>query len=157
MKPVFQQNTELGKGDCMRAVVASLFEDEIENVPNFIELPNGIYWEEFLKYHNDRGYTFKGIRYNLNMFNGSPEDLSLETIKSSEGINGFFFATVFSPKHNPEGEFNGILHAVVIDKDFNIVHDPNPEYKDLKEYPKHDKYNGILYVKLFEKNNYEDE
>jgi len=149
MKKVFQQNTTKGHGDCMRAVVASLFEDDIKNVPNFIELKD--WWQEFLNYTSNKGYLFRGIRYNLIKFNTTPEDLSLETIKSSEGINGFFFATVFSPKYNQEGEFNGVLHAVVIDKDFNIVHDPNPNYEGLKEYPKHDQYNGILYVTLFEK------
>ena len=153
MKKVFQQNTTLGHGDCMRAVVASLFEDDIENVPNFIELEDC--WLEFLNYTSNKGYVFRGIRYNLIKFNTTPEDLSLETIKSSEGINGFFFATVFSPKHNPNGDLDGILHAVVIDKDFNIVHDPNPSYEGLKEYPKHDEYNGILYVTLFEKDRYE--
>ena len=152
MKKVFQQNTTAGHGDCMRAVVASLFEDDIKNVPNFIEIKD--WWQEFLNYISNKGYLFKGLRYNLIKFNTTPEDLSLETIKSSEGINGFFFATVFSPKYNQEGEFNGVLHAVVIDKDFNIVHDPNPNYKDLKEYPKHDQYNGILYVTLFEKDRY---
>ena len=152
MKKVFQQNTTPDHGDCMRAVVASLFEDDIKNVPNFIEIKD--WWQEFLNYTSNKGYLFKGLRYNLIKFNTTPEDLSLETIKSSEGINGFFFATVFSPKYNQEGEFNGVLHAVVIDKDFNIVHDPNPNYKGLKEYPKHDQYNGILYVTLFEKDRY---
>lgn len=155
MKKVFQQNTTKDHGDCMRAVVASLFEDDIENVPNFIELPAETWWHEFLNYTSNKGYIFRGLRYNPIQFNTTPEDLSLETIKSSEGINGFFYATVFSPKHNPNGDLDGILHAVVIDKDFNIIHDPNPNYKDLKEYPKHDKYNGILFVKIFEKDRYE--
>ena len=48
-------------------------------------------------------------------------------------------------------EGHQVTHAVVINKNFEIVFDPNREYKNIKEYPASDKlgYNGIKNIYLF--------
>ena len=45
------------------------------------------------------------------------------------------------------------FHAVLIDNNFNIVHDPNPNYKGILKYPLADilGYNGIIKVDGFKK------
>jgi hypothetical protein len=60
-------------------------------------------------------------------------------------------ATVYSPRFCGLKEENPLTHAVIIDGSFNIVHDPNPDYRDLKKYPYADElgYNGVLSVSLF--------
>jgi hypothetical protein len=63
-------------------------------------------------------------------------------------VDGYYPATVIS-SYTTKKRF--VTHAVVIDKDFNVVHDPNPAYQ--KKYPYAEKlgYNGIIGVTLFEK------
>jgi hypothetical protein len=61
-----------------------------------------------------------------------------------------FFASVLSPKYfNYTSGFTA-THAVLIDKDYNIVHDPNPAYQEILNYPLANLlgYNGILDVYL---------
>lgn len=149
MKPVFQQVVDSQKGDCMKAVIASLLEKSMEEVPNFIEFEN--WWAKKQEYLEENGYKEVCTLWNPNPPNGGKvlEKYSLDSIKNYEGIGGYFYASVNSPKFHETGG----THAVVIDKDFNIVHDPNPNYKGLKIYSKSDviQYNGILYVTIIEK------
>jgi len=151
MKKVYQENTSNINGDCMRAVIASIFEMDIKEVPNFIEF--GTDWFSiFLDYFNSKGYKEITALYNPIIFEKISPEYSLDRLKDFKGVNGFFYATVCSPTYNPKGDKSGITHAVVIDKEFNIVHDPNPNYKGIKrKYPLHDKYNGIRQIEVFEK------
>jgi len=134
----------------MRATVASIFDEEIENVPNFIEC--GVEWfTVFSEFFKDKGYEEITYLYNPVMFDKILPEFSLDRLKEYEGVNGLFYATVNSPTYNPNGDLSGITHAVVVDKNFNIVHDPNPTYKDVKrKYPLHDRYNGIRQIEIFE-------
>ena len=152
MKKVYQQNVNSLNGDCMRAVVASLFEERIENVPNFIEYGHE-WWLVFEEYFRDKGYKQSIALYNPIMYSKNIlEEFSFEQLKNYNGVDGYFYATVNSPTFNPDGDLTGTTHAVVIDKNFNIVHDPNPNYKNEKRlYPLHDKYNGIRSIEVFEK------
>lgn len=151
MKKVYQQNVSNVNGDCMRAAIASLFDEEIENVPNFIE--NGTeWWNIFENYFKSKGYKEVTYLYNPVMWPGVLPEFSLDRINDFKGVNGIFYGSVCSPTYNPNGDLSGITHAVLIDKNFNIVHDPNPNFKDIKiTYPLHDKYNGIRQIEIFEK------
>ena len=105
MKPVFQTVIYKGKGNCMQAAIASLLELELEQVPNFILYGKdwfGIY-ECFMRYF---GYEINGVEKNLKI--GSP-------------INGCFYASVESKL------FENTTHAVLINDDGVVVHDPNPQ------------------------------
>lgn len=72
------------------------------------------------------------------------------------GINGFYSAIVYSPGYFDLDKYqNGeapTTHSVIIDKTFNIVHDPNPKYAGIK-YPMSDVYgsNGVIGVELWRK------
>ena len=135
----------------MRATIASIFDENIENVPNFIKY--GVDWfNVFTKYFKFKGYVETTALYNPIIFEKILPEYSLDKIKDYKGVNGLFYATVCSPTYNPKGEIQGVTHAVVVDSDFNIVHDPNPNYKNIKrKYPLHDKYNGIRQIEIFEK------
>lgn len=164
MNPVYQTIVDPGKGNCMQAAIASLFEKKLEEVPNFIEYPDNwfsIMWDFIRK----QGYDYRGMLHNKN-YNTlmKPTDQCFRDVKwhkssiitpknlyKYEGVNGYFYAGVFSPKYfNWERQ---TTHAVIIDRDYNIVHDPSPAYKDLKRYPLSNllKYNGIIDVYLIEK------
>lgn len=130
MKKVFQKIVCKGSGDCCRATVASLFDKEIEEVPEFF--PDHTQGYELLKY-------FKSQGYNYSYFNRREEGYKLqsgvlcptieEVAKYDGGIGGYFYASV------PSQTFKDISHAVVVDVDLNIVHDPNPNGLALKLKP----------------------
>ena len=158
MKKVYQ--TIYGKpyGNCMQAAIASLLEKERDNVPNFIE-----YGEEWLteieKFIEDNGYEFveeapylynykdKFLRFPTEYcFSEEPSfnnNTDISEIKKYDGVDNYFIASVYSPKLFDFDEW--AQHVVIIDKDYNIVHDPNRKYKKIKEYPfsKLIGYNGI--------------
>ncbi len=65
-----------------------------------------------------------------------------------EGVDGYFYASVYSPKYYNPNDNPPVTHAVIIDKNLNIIHDVNPENSNVITYPEADKlkYNGILDV-----------
>lgn len=145
MKKVYQRISDKGRGDCMQCVMATLFGDEYEDVPAFIEYLN--WWELMVEYALTKGYEYVGMLHNRNwniLLNPTVECkedmnfhkdmlLNKENLAKREGINGLFFATVLSPKYFTWREQN--CHAVIIDKDLNIVFDPQKEYQNIKAYP----------------------
>lgn len=162
MIKVYQKIIDADKGDCLSACTASLFELPLEEVPNFfypygeeIEDYEKRFWQRFIRFIK----TKLDIPYFMSWANpNAPEyvsaktnnfDCKFDSLKEQEGIGGLFLASVYSPKYWKKGQ----THAVIIDKDFNIVHDPNPNYKDIKYYPFADEmgYNGILDIIIFGK------
>lgn len=149
MKKVFQQNINPGDGDCMRCAVATLLGLSYEDVPHFLrfENPNS----EMINFIMSKGFDFECCLYN---YPGSDYS-TIQDLSKFEGINGLFYASVFSPKYYKEE--NGIkghqiTHAVLINKNYEIVFDPNPNYQDLEKYPASEElgFNGINTVYLFE-------
>lgn len=149
----------------MQAAIASLLELPLEHVPDFKNFEKK--W--FLTMYNFLtigGYEFDGTLYNPKALlfrhpefykekGTTPSDRFLE-IKDMPGVKGYFFANVFSPMFFNESEKDFTGHAVIIDKDFNIVHDPNPKYEEGVTYPKSEDigYNGIDSIYMInEKNN----
>lgn len=137
MYKIYQTIVDRHHGNCMQAAIASLFELPLNKVPNFIEL--GDQW--FMIMYNfikEQGYEFTGTLYNYNRFRiinnkKGVKTANLKTIfyklKRMEGVNGYFFASVYSPKYYNPNEDPATTHAVIIDKNLNIVHDVNPENK----------------------------
>lgn len=144
MTPVYQTIFNAGTdktqtpGNCLQAAVASLLDLQLEEVPHFLCYED--WFVRMKQFLSDEGYA-----YNRSMHN--PRDAGYDgchktwwkTIKHLKGVNGFFLAEVHSPKFftaEAVCAFKGMpTHAVIIDRDFNIVHDPNPNYADTKEYP----------------------
>lgn len=152
MIKVFQQLVHKEKGDCMQCVVASLLDLPYDDVPRFIEHPNG-WFEPFYALITKLGYKYKGMLHNAQGDNVY-EDSHVKMLHKYNGVNGFFYAAVYSPKYFDPAipEKQNTTHAVIIDKDYNIVHDPNPGNADVKKYPLADQmgYNGIIHVTLIE-------
>ena len=169
MTPVFQttfsDENNPKTGNCMQAAIASLLDLSLEDVPNFIEFDDG-YYKPLYKLLCEQGYSYDGVLFNKNYstintptyecFNERKwhrrSILTPKKLYKEPGADGFFYAGVLSP-----GLFkwsSQITHAVIIDKDFNIVHDPNPNYQDILSYPLASLlgYNGITDVLLINKN-----
>lgn len=172
----FQTITDKDHGNCMQAAIASLFEEELDKVPNFREFES--WFPPMRNFIDSRGYEYQGTRHNK-IFSRllAPTDGCFKEIKwhipstifedclaKNEGTQGYiskrglhhkdgkgqsyFYASVLSPYF-----FNWktlSMHAVIIDKNLNIVHDPNPEYADIKQYPLAEVlgHNGIIDIML---------
>lgn len=149
MIPVYQTITDPDKGNCMQAAMASLLELPLNEVPHFREREDWL--QIFLEFLENSGYNFEGTLDNVKQLGLWGKDRFPE-IKDMPGIKGFFYATVYSPKYFDISQLTWgkriKAHAVIIDKDFRIVHDPNPENKDIFEYPLHEflDYNGITSI-----------
>lgn len=161
MRKIYQKVIDSRSGDCLRAAVCSLIGISDRRVPNFITVTERDCLKKFL---GSKGYSYDYmILLNPNVHNiynptGCCEgkcvqepSLLLGAIKNHEGVDGLFVATVFSPRYF---DYQGFAeHAVVIDKNFNVVHDPNPAYKDIASYPLSPLigYNGIVRVYIIKK------
>jgi len=120
MTKVFQTIVSKDNGNCMQAVIASLFDKPLNQVPNFIEF--GDQWFSKMRgYYSIYGYE-PVFSHDMTKYCG----VSLKEIaKYDGGIDGYFYGSV------PSQTFEDIVHAVVVDTDLNIVHDPNPNQKAL--------------------------
>ena len=161
MKKVYQTIVDKGHGNCMQAAIASLFEKELEEVPNFIEHDG--YFKPLYEFITKLGYSYHGMLHNKwystlctpthECFNELKwhrrSIMTPKKLYKEEGVDGLFYAGVLSPKYF---SWSGhTTHAVIIDKNYNIVHDPNKEYqKGFRQYPLTSilGYNGIIDVLL---------
>lgn len=151
MIKVYQTIVDKGFGNCMQAAIASLLELPLNDVPNFKDYKDG-WFDPFYKLLKKHGYEYEGGLYNyLNnrrlQPNFNSEDRFHE-LSGMTGVNGYFYACVYSPKYYNPDDNPPTTHAVIIDKNFNIVHHVNSEYDDDTKYPLADEigYNGILTI-----------
>lgn len=114
MKKVYQSRIEKKHGTCMQSAIASLFELFIEDVPNFIEMDDS-WFHSMINFYKDRGYELCCYNPQGNI------ELTKQVLEVDKDIKGHWYATVASICLGSD-----ITHAVIIDKDMNVVHDPNP-------------------------------
>ena len=104
---------ERQRGNCWSAVLASLLELPIEQVPNFVQIdedggPN--WWEHTFDWLKERGHTLRMIAH------------------GEEPVDEYFIATGMSPRGN-----GNVYHAVIY-RNGALAHDPHPERKGIKTY-----------------------
>lgn len=113
MTPIDQTLVDQGKGNCQQAAIASLLDLELEAVPNFIEDPEN-FWHILWDFMMEQGYDISWEHPN------DRKPTLIEKLKFDGGWGGYFPATV------PSQTFKDCFHAVIIDSELNVVHDPNP-------------------------------
>ncbi len=135
MIPVYQTIVDPGKGNCLQAAVASLL--ELQQVP--------------LPLH---GHRYVTRLHNPAQLGWAGEWETEDRLEGYKGVKGCFLASVLSPKYfTPESYWNGsvITHAVTIDKNYAVLHDPNPANRE-RQYPLHQLLgvNGVITVTITE-------
>ena len=110
MKKVDQIFTTKGRGDCQRAVIASLFELELIQVPHFLLFDENVWLNVYCMFIKGMGYEFEGTGY-----------LDTDTLKFQETIGGGISASV--PSKNLG---KGYSHAVIVNTEGLVIHDPHP-------------------------------
>lgn len=117
MTKVFQQRVNQGDGDCAQAALASLFDLCYEEVPDFVSNHVNVNMNSAIcKWFRDKGH-------HPCYMNRLPEEdpgRLISIAKFDGGIDGYFYASVKSQT------FKSGSHAVIVDTDLNVVHDPNP-------------------------------
>lgn len=162
MKKIYQTIIDNVRGNCMQAAIASLFEKDLCEVPNFIAFESSS--SQLIRFILENCCEYGGLLHNKKYsILSSPTDGCFNKIKwykpyimtkkrlyNETGINGFFYASVLSPKYFNWNDGKNSTHAVIIDRYYNIVYDVNPRYKDIKQYPLADilGYNGIINVHI---------
>ena len=111
MKPVDQTIIDKNTGNCHQAIIASIFELELSQVPHFRLFPDEVWFRVYYYFLYAMGFEYSGEKRDLNKRPLLPED----------SLNGFFDAAVQSETF---GE--GFFHAIVLDLEGTVVHDPNP-------------------------------
>jgi hypothetical protein len=116
-------------GDCMNACIASILEIPYEEVPFFnkIARETGEGWFSILwGFLKERGFTFHGtftpkwVTCNRVGYNFGKQVIYNLADFDSPGVKGYFMAFGPSYRNAPGG------HAVVVDKNCLLVHDPHP-------------------------------
>lgn len=112
MKPVMQASTGYNVGDCLRACVASLFEQDAGNVPNFVLYED--WWDMLIAYckADGRFYPFSEATREdgWTLPHGAPERYAIALGKTALG--------------SPHG---------VVTFSGQIIHDPHPDRPGLRE------------------------
>jgi hypothetical protein len=121
MKKVYQQIIEIGRGDCMRAAVASMLELEIDAVPHFM-LHGDSWWTVYWGFFKSLGYDLVFVR---TLRRGKFSREHLPTRKDL--VNSSIVAVV------PSKTFSNVNHVVLINSKGRVIHDPNPNKKYLGE------------------------
>lgn len=101
MKPIMQTQFS-PNGNCLSAVVASLLDMPIEDVPNFTDSID-TFWQDFEKFIQSKGYQYLGTK---------------RIDERCKTIDGFYIVLGTSPR--------GISHSVIY-KNGELVHDPHPQ------------------------------
>lgn len=163
MTKIYQKVVDKIRGDCMQAVIASLFDLPLEEVPAFIEYKECWFsmMYNFVKNYNAEYQGMKMNKKYTTLWHPTDQCFNVEKwhrrsvitkkcLHREKGINGFFYASVLSPKYFNFYNGQTTTHAVIIDRDFNVVHDPNPENEKILKYPLTTLlgYNGIIDVFL---------
>lgn len=132
MRKILQTVIDQEKGNCMQAAIASLLDLDLKSVPNFIEHgleANGMMYD-FIKERTGVWpcVVLRGVPASKQEYLATYATLE-EMAKHDGGHNGYFYASVLSQT------FKHVTHAVIVDTDLRIVHDPNPNQKALDLLP----------------------
>ena len=100
----------------MQAVLASLFEKELDETINVIDYLDDGWAIPFFDWVESFGFDYVGVMAPAETVEQSKKDLS-----SLYAVGGFFYASV------PSKNYKGISHAVIIDRNGLVVHDPHPQ------------------------------
>lgn len=115
MKPVNQRITIKGKGDCLRASVASLLEMDYESIPDFLSYSQEEWFPVFHLFLKKHDYVFQGSFYP----NGKDQTME-ELMGLCMGVDGCYIASGPSPR------FENTSHAIIINTRGEIIFDPHP-------------------------------
>ena len=118
MKKVFQEVVDNNIGDCTRAVIASILEVDMDMVPHFNKWNSkfpGYWFTIFTSFMYGLGWKYISSEHIIDVTRKEPLVFPLDG-----SIDGYFYASV------PSKTFENVSHAVVMNTNGVVSHDPNP-------------------------------
>lgn len=125
MTQVFQTINHPIKGNCLQAAVASLFDKQLHEVPNFIDLSENDWFDVFQSFIKSQSYQYEGF------ISDTHENAigSLKSLSYYKGINNYFLVSV---KHPLQTTSHAVVYQRSEDGQFRLIHDPlnwfSPDY-----------------------------
>jgi hypothetical protein len=111
MTPIDQTIISLGNGNCTEAMFASLFDIKLEDIKIFRHRNLNLWLEDIDLFLISKGFKIFGFNYKNE---GKPD------LKYS--IDGKWFPASVNSKTYP----GKCTHAVIVDVNRKVIHDPNP-------------------------------
>lgn len=108
MTPVYQTDFSPARGNALQACVASIFNEDLANVPNFIEAPDYLF--ALNQWLAKRELVFLKVAL-------ADGELAFETPKAVCLLAG----------PSPRGDFKHVIVARTAGKGFESMHDPHPD------------------------------
>lgn len=119
MKPIDQTDISKDSGTCMQAVLASLFERPLSETINVMDYQEEDWHIPFMEWiDKSTKYQYAGV---VNAHSDKAQ--TLNALNSMYAVGGFYYGVVPSRNHD------GVTHAVIIDRQGIVRHDPNPDKK----------------------------
>ena len=123
MKPVYQTRYGAKTGNCFQACIASLFELNLQDVPDFCNrYDDGSYHKEFVKWLNKKGYSAISVKANSLYSHCLKNCLVLTAGKNKDGIMHQAIYKNGKPVFNPNKKCSGITPEFI---DIIFPLDPN--------------------------------
>lgn len=110
MTPVNQTIVSSVNGNCFQAALATIFDINLNDALNIIDCPQESWHLNLIDWCESIGWSWNGCA-------------QAESMSVNGGVNGYYIASV------PSKNFESSSHAVVVDSDCNVVHDPDPSKK----------------------------
>ena len=117
---VYQDDFSPGKGNALQAAVASIFGLSLDDLPNFIESPEGYEaaMRQFCSYSEGEGNSLNCVKVKLN-----GDDYGRIVVDSS-----YYGRLCILRGRSPRGNFGHVVVAKFTDGGkFEMIHDPHPE------------------------------
>ena len=110
MKLIDQTIVDPLKGNCHAACIASLFDLDLDQVPNLIKFTDNTWYSVYWYFCRALGYELVYI----------DAKRAPRPMKEYPSIDGYYIASIASKT------FPDKSHAIIVDGDGNVIHDPNP-------------------------------
>lgn len=111
MRQVYQNDFSPAKGNALQAAVASIFDLSLDEVPNFIQSPDG--YESAIK-------TFYKQR--------EPDGQCIKIVFTKDIIQNVYLDRICILRgKSPRGDFGHVVVARYTKGSFEMIHDPHPD------------------------------
>lgn len=113
---IYQTIVSDKNGNCMQAALATMFGRSLDETINVWDYGESEWVNPVIEWLELQGFEYDGTM-GCGPFDG---EWLLESLSKCHDVNGVFFASV------PSKTFKNCQHAVLIDRNGIVVHDPNP-------------------------------
>lgn len=121
MKPVHQTIFEPPRGNCLQACIASLFEIDLGDVPNFMYYEDS--WNDIYTMFLKDEFNIRPVMYDANWYQEGLDNKEHADWFKEYGIQGYHLIIGTSPRTKTSEKG---YHHCVIGYDLEIVFDPFP-------------------------------